>query len=325
MLHEAPDLEQGSEITRQVGFVLLPDFSLLAQACALEPLQIANQLSGQRLYAPVIFGLDGSEISIAGGMALTAQRCVGSAAQDLDMLLVCASNASHGDCAALLEWLMHLAERSVVLGGIGGGTQMLAKAGVLDGYRATLAWQGPDASARIYPRIRSSRQVFEIDRDRMTCGGGTAALDMMMSLIARQHGQRLAERVSEYFVHERVHTGNEPRPASFGARLGHAPLSLTDAVALMESNIEEPLSTHELAAHLGISRRQLERLFKKYLQAVPSRYYLNLRLQQARRLLRESDSAIGDIALETGFSSAAHFSTAYRNHFGMTPREERLV
>nr|WP_299240602.1 GlxA family transcriptional regulator [uncultured Halomonas sp.] len=325
MVREEPSLEWGSDITRQVGFVLLPGFSLLAQACALEPLQIANQLSGQHLYTPIVFGLDGGEIKVAGGMALTAQHCVGSAARELDVLLVCASGANHGDCEELLEWLVQLAERSVVLGGIGGGTQVLARAGVLDGYRATLAWQGPDASTHTYPRIRSSRQVFEIDRDRMTCGGGTAALDMMMSLIARQHGQRLAERVSEYFVHERVHLGNESRPVSLGAQLGHAPLSLRDAVALMESNIEEPLSTHELAAHLGISRRQLERLFKKYLHAVPSRYYLNLRLQQARRLLRETGGAIGDIAFETGFSSAAHFSTAYRNHFGMTPREERLV
>ncbi|WP_253272933.1 GlxA family transcriptional regulator [Halomonas sp. PR-M31] len=258
------------------------------------------------------------------GLTQMPQRCVGDK-QDLDMLLVCAPGANQGDCAVLLEWLVHLTGRGVVLGGISGGTQVLARAGVLDGYRATLILQDVDTARNAYPRVRSSRQVFEIDRDRMTCGGGTAALDMMMSLIARQHGQRLAERVSEYFVHERVRMGSEPQRVSRNVLLEHAPLSLTDALALMESNIEEPLTTHELAAHLGVSRRQLERLFKKYLQTVPSRYYLNLRLQQARKLLRESDSAIGDIAFGTGFSSAAHFSTAYRNHFGMTPREERLV
>lgn len=333
MLREEQGLEQGSVVSRQVGFVLLPGFSLLAHACALEPLQIANQLSGQCLYTPIIFGLEGREIKIAGGMALTPQRHVGDEsgdeAQDLDMLLLCVPNASQCDYPELLEWLTHLAERGVMLGGIGGATQILARAGVLDGYRAVLARQSADMLGHAHPQVRVSRQVFEIDRDRMTCGGATAALDMMMGLIARQHGQRLAEQVSEHFVHERV--GNESGYGSLdwlgplNARLGHAPPSLTDAVALMESNIEEPLTTHELAAHLGISRRQLERLFKKYLQAVPSRYYLDLRLQQARGLLRGSDKAIGDIALGTGFSSAAHFSTAYRNHFGMTPREERLV
>ncbi len=318
------DSEQRSFISRQVGFVLLPGFSLLAQACALEPLQIANQLSGRCLYTPIVFGLERGDVKSVTGLTQTPQRCVGDK-QDLDMLLVCAPGANQGDCAVLLEWLVHLTGRGVVLGGISGGTQVLARAGVLDGYRATLILQDVDTARNAYPRVRSSRQVFEIDRDRMTCGGGTAALDMMMSLIARQHGQRLAERVSEYFVHERVRMGSEPQRVSRNALLEHAPLSLTDALALMESNIEEPLTTHELAAHLGVSRRQLERLFKKYLQTVPSRYYLNLRLQQARKLLRESDSAIGDIAFGTGFSSAAHFSTAYRNHFGMTPREERLV
>ncbi|MFW6345654.1 MAG: GlxA family transcriptional regulator, partial [Halomonas sp.] len=165
------------------------------------------------------------------------------------------------------------------------------------------------------------RQLFEIDRDRLTCGGGTAAMDMMMTLIASHHGSELAERVSARFVLERVRMADEPQPAS---PLAGTPQSLVDAVALMEANIEEPLTTHELAEHLGLSRRQLERLFKKHLQAVPSRYYLNLRLRRARRLLREGGRPAGEIALLTGFSSAAHFSTAYRNHFGVTPREERL-
>jgi len=147
----------------------------------------------------------------------------------------------------------------------------------------------------------------------------------MMTLIAAQHGSALAERVSEHFVLERIRMADEHQPTSRHSQLGSAPAPLCDAVQLMEANIEEPLTTHELAAHLGISRRQLERLFKKHLQAVPGRYYLDLRLQEARRLLRESDLPAGEIAMKTGFSSPAHFSTAYRNHFGLTPREERLA
>ncbi|MGC3873816.1 GlxA family transcriptional regulator [Halomonas sp. GXIMD04776] len=320
-----PHEESSAVVARRIGFVLLPGFSLLAQACALEPLQVANQLSGQCLYTSITFGLEDSEVKSAAGLALMPQRRAGVDANELDMVFVCAPSTLKDDYPSLNEWLMRLAGRGVVLGGIGGGTQVLARAGVLEGYRATLAWQSVDTFRHAHPGVRVSRQLFEIDRDRLTCGGGTAAMDMMMTLIARHHDQRLAERVSEHFVCERIRMGDEPQRVPLGSRLGHAPQSLTDAVALMESNIEEPLTTHELAAHLGISRRQLERLFKKYLQAVPSRYYLNLRLQQARRLLRGSDKAIGDIALSTGFSSAAHFSTAYRNHFGMTPREERLI
>ncbi|WP_181421974.1 GlxA family transcriptional regulator [Halomonas sp. LBP4] len=314
-----------STLTRHVGVVVLPGFSLLAQACATEPLAVANQLAGRTLYRLTTFGLDARPVTSGSQQVLLPHEQAGEAFAGLDLLLVCASGPlASGVPESLFAWLKRLAARGVVLGGIGGGTEVLARAGVLDGYRATLPWQRFDAFARAYPRVRLSQQLFEIDRDRLTCGGGTAAMDMMMTLIGSQQGSQLAERVSEHFVLERVRMGDEPQQVSLRSRLGHAPQSLIEAVSLMEANIEEPLSTHELAEHLGISRRQLERLFKKYLQAVPSRYYLGLRLQQARKLLRESDRPAGEIALQTGFSSAAHFSTAYRNHFGVTPREERL-
>lgn len=227
-------------------------------------------------------------------------------------------------CLPSNEWLRGHLGRGVMLGGLAGGSEVLARCGLLEGYRATLPWQRFDAFAQAYPQVTLSQQLFEIDRDRLSCAGGTAAMDMMLTLIGQHHGARLAEQVSEQFVCDRIRLADERQHVPLRSRLGHAPQSLVDAVTLMEANIEEPLSTLELAEHLGISRRQLERLFKKYLQAVPSRYYLDLRLQEARKQLRESDRAVGDIAFATGFSSGAHFSTAYRHHFGMTPREERL-
>lgn len=312
-------------MTRHVGVVVLPGFSLLAQACATEPMQVANRLAGQTLYRLSTFALDEGPVVSASGQMLMPQSIVAESSAPLDMLMVCAPVPLPGSVpAALFDWLRRLSAARVALGGIGGGTEVLARAGVLEGYRATLPWPRFAAFADAYPRIRLSRQLFEIDRDRLTCGGGTAAMDMMMTLIGSQHDDDLARRISEYFVLERIRMGDEPQEVPMRTRLRHAPESLVDALALMDANIEEPLTTHELSEHLGISRRQLERLFKKYLQAVPSRYYLNLRLQAARRLLRESDRSAGEIALRTGFSSAAHFSTAYRNHFGMTPREERL-
>lgn len=312
--------------TRHVGVVVLPGFSLLAQACATEPLAVANRLEGRTLYRLTTFACVAGPVASASQQALMPQAGINEVDEPLDLLLVCAPGPLSGSVPGpLIEWLQRLAGAGVLLGGIGGGTEVLARAGVLDGYRATLPWQRFDAFSEAFPRVRLSRQLFEIDRDRLTCGGGTAAMDMMMTLVGSQHGPRLAERISEHFVLERIRMGDEPQQVPLRSRLGHAPESLAEAVALMEANIEEPLTTHELAEHLGISRRQLERLFKKYLQAVPSRYYLDLRLQQARRLLRESDRPAGEIALQTGFSSAAHFSTAYRNHFGITPREERLA
>ncbi|WP_290909394.1 GlxA family transcriptional regulator [Halomonas sp.] len=300
--------------------MVLPGFSLLAQACATEPLTVAGQLAEAPLYRLVTLGAAVQPVASASGQQLLAERALAQSLDDLDMLVVCAPGAQAAD-EALRRRLVELAIPGRPIAGIGGGAELLARAGLLDGYRATVPRQHLEAVRRAHPRIRLSRQPFEIDRERLTCGGGTAALDMMMTLVGRQHGSALAERVSAHFVQERVRMGDDPPP---GLPSGAVPESLTEALALMETNIEEPLTTAELAEHLGISRRQLERLFKKHLQAVPSRYYLDLRLQRARRLLREGERPAGEVALMTGFSSAAHFSTAYRNHFGLTPREERL-
>lgn len=318
-----------SDTPRRVGFVMLPGFSLLAQACAIEPLIVANTLSGRRLYAATTFGIDGRAVKSVAELSFSPESVAGSDARHLDMLFVCApapdgSGAVDESSETLIHWLHRLASRGVTLGGIAGGTHWLARAGVMDGYRVSIPYASGDAFARTFPKIHVSHQLFEIDRDRLSCGGGTAAMDMLMTLIGQQQGATLAQRISEHFVCERIRMADEPQQTSLRSRLGHAPQNLVDAVALMEANIEEPLTTHELSAHLGISRRQLERLFKKHLQAVPSRYYLNLRLQRARKLLRESDQAVGEIALAHGFSSGAHFSTAYRHHFGISPRDERL-
>ncbi|WP_181872865.1 GlxA family transcriptional regulator [Billgrantia montanilacus] len=322
---DTPTAIVSTSATRRVGVLTLSGFSLLAQACALEPLVMANQLAGRRLYRVQAYSAAGGETPSLAELNLAAGKPFDEVAAELDMLVVCAPTPLSANAdGAIVARLRTLGRSGVVLVGVGGGTELLARAGVLDGYRATLPWQRFTAFTRDFPRVRLSQQLFEIDRDRLTCGGGTAAMDMMMTLIASHHGSELAERVSEHFVLERIRMADEPQQVPLRARLGHAPAPLVDAVMLMEANIEEPLTTHELAEHLGISRRQLERLFKKYLQAVPGRYYLDLRLQEARRLLRDSDLPAGEIAMKTGFSSPAHFSTAYRNHFGVTPREERL-
>lgn len=306
--------------SRRVGVLVLSGFSLLAEACATEPLEVAGQLAGRSLYSLTTLSLAGQPVTSGSRQRLLCESGLAEAGDALDILLVCAPGAEGAE-GALLDRLAELAVPGRLMVGIGGGAELLARAGLLDGYRATVPWPRFEAVRLAHPRIRLSRQLFEIDGERLTCGGGTAAMDMMMTLIGRHHGSELAERVSAHFVLERVRMGSEPQTA---ASAGAAPESLTEALALMEANIEEPLTTAELAEHLGVSRRQLERLFKKHLQAVPSRYYLDLRLQRARRLLRESERPAGEVALLTGFSSAAHFSTAYRNHFGVSPREERL-
>lgn len=157
----------------------------------------------------------------------------------------------------------------------------------------------------------------------MSACGGMAVLDLLLALLSRDHGAELAGAVSEELVVERIREGNERQRIPLKNRLGSSHPKLTQAVLLMEANIEEPLTTDEIAQHVCVSRRQLERIFKQYLNRVPSQYYLELRLNRARQMLMQTSKSIIQIGLSCGFSSGPHFSSAYRNFFGVTPREDR--
>ncbi len=168
-------------------------------------------------------------------------------------------------------------------------------------------------------------ELFEIDRNRFTCSGGTAAIDLMLNMIARQHGHELAAQVADQFMHERIRDEHDHQRMSLPARLGVRHSKLLGVIGLMEQNLEEPLSRSDLAVSAGLSTRQLERLFRKYLNRSPARYYLELRLNKARLLLLQTNMSVIDVALACGFVSASHFSKCYRDFFGRTPRKERGV
>ncbi|MFL2561937.1 MAG: GlxA family transcriptional regulator [Arenicellales bacterium] len=208
--------------------------------------------------------------------------------------------------------------------GICTASYQLARAGILDGYRCTLHWENIPDMHDEFPHLVVSSGLFELDRDRYTCSGGTAPIDMMLTLIARERGRALSDRISEGMLCERIRDGSDRQRMPLRMRLGSSQPKLVEAVELMESNIEEPMTLDELATHVGISRRQLERLFQKHLQCVPTRYYLEIRLRRARSLLLRSSRSIVDIAFACGFVSAPHFSKCYRDFFGIPPREERL-
>jgi transcriptional regulator GlxA family with amidase domain len=217
------------------------------------------------------------------------------------------------------------ARRGLRMGGLCTASYVLAKAGLLDDKRATIHWENHDAFLEEFEDVELTKSVFVVDGNRLSTAGGTSSIDLMLSLIADDHGEILANAVADQQIYSAIRTDQDTQRLSVPTRIGVRHPKLSQVIHMMEANIEDPISPSILASDVGMSTRQLERLFKKYLQAVPSRYYLDLRLQQARRLLRDSDQPVGEIALATGFSSAAHFSTAYRHHFGVSPREERLV
>jgi AraC family transcriptional regulator, glycine betaine-responsive activator len=308
-----------------IGFLLLPGFSQLAFSSALEPLRMANHLADRPLYTWHLVSQDGAEVTASCGLATAVDQAL-EPMPALDLLLVCGGLEVHRhDDRATLSWLRRLAERGIPLGALCTGGYVLARAGLLAGYRCTLHWEhiGSLHEARRFPEVTFTSQLFVMDRDRYTCSGGIAPLDMMLNLIGRQQGLGLAEAIAEEFIHERIRGVGDRQRTPLRVRLGHSHPKLEEVATLMEANLQEPLALDELARYAGLSRRQLERLFQRYVGCPPLKFYLELRLARARLLLQQTHMPITEVALACGFVSPPHFTKCYHDHFGHSPSGER--
>ncbi|MEQ4537897.1 MAG: GlxA family transcriptional regulator [Billgrantia sp.] len=307
-----------------LGFLLLENFTLFSLASAIEPLRMANQLAGRELYRWFTLSVDGGPISASDGLRVTPDGAI-TMPLALDMIIVCGGvGPSRTVQREHVVWLQSQARLSRRLGGICTGSWALAKAGLLDGYETSVHWECLAAMRESFPRAVLTTRLFTIDRDRATASGGTAPLDMMLTLIEREHGRELSAGISEMFICDRVRGENDHQRVPLKHVLGTTQPKLLEIVALMEANLEEPIELAELADYVDVSRRQLERLFQKYLHCSPSRYYLKLRLTRARQLLKQTSMPIIEVASACGFVSTPHFSKCYREFFGLPPREERL-
>ncbi len=307
----------------RVGFFLVPDFTFMSLSVALDTLRAANRTAASTLYEWHLISSDGTAVSSSAGVEL-AVDCSTATVPALDVLYVCGGEGVQRSANNFtLGWLRKMAERKLVLGGICTGSYLLARAGLLNGYRCTIHWENMASVREEFPALVLSSSIYEIDRDRHTCAGGVAPLDMMLHLVREQQGATIANSVSDLLICDRVRENQDRQRMPLKHRIGNSQPRLTEAVSLMEANIEEPMTLSELAHHIGLSRRQLERLFKKYLGCVPTRYYLELRLERARQLLLQTSMPVVDIALACGFISAPHFSKCYRDVYGLPPRDER--
>jgi transcriptional regulator GlxA family with amidase domain len=321
--------EPGHRIPERIAFFLVPDFSLIAFSASVEPLRIANRMAGQELYAWRIVSKDGEPVQASSGIAVNADAAMTQFADDdrppFSSLLICSGiRAEHYDDREVFAWLRRIERKGVDIGAICTGSHILARAGLLGGYRCTIHWENLPGFAEAFPDIDVAAHLFEIDRNRFTCSGGTAGLDMMLYLISHQHGEELATKVSEQCLLDQIRRSHSSQRMPLNVRLGGHHPKLIATIEMMEANLEEPLSPEELAAYVGLSRRHLERLFRKHLGRSPAQYYIELRLERARHLLYQTDMPVLDVALASGFVSASHFSKCYRHMYGKTPRAERV-
>ncbi len=307
-----------------VGFILLPDYSMIAFANAVETLRMANYISRSTLYRWTVASPEQATAVASNGLALTTTGDLPGLA-DCDMVFVCGgvNIRSHvGD--KVRKMLRQCAASGVPMGALCTGAFALASAGLLDGYRCAIHWENLAAISEEFPKVRFSNEVFILDRDRMTCSGGTAPLHLMLHLVRASHGAKLVMDISEQFLVERLRASSDrqriPQPECIGPGYQH----LTEAAEIMAANIEEPLPLSELASAVGLSLRQLERLFHRYFKLNPAQYYMNLRLRRAQELLTHSSLLIMQVTVACGFQSSSHFCKAYRSLFGHSPPPRSL-
>ena len=307
------------------GIFLVPQFSMMAFTLAVEPLRVANRAAGRTLYQWRLISRDGLAVASSSGIEVLPHCAIAGVERLPNLIVVAGLDAPRYQDKAVFAWLRGLARRGCRVGALSTGSYLLARAGLLNGYRCTIHWENLAGFQEDFPDLEVSAELCEIDRNRFTCSGGTASLDLMLNLIAMEYGRDLATNIAETFLHERIRDTHDQQRMTLRGRLGISHPKLLTAVAMMEENLEEPLSRAEMARRAGLPTRQLERLFRKYLNRTPTRYYLELRLTRARLLLTQTAMSVLDVALACGFVSASHFSKCYREFFDKTPRDERSL
>ncbi|MEM6679458.1 MAG: GlxA family transcriptional regulator [Pseudomonadota bacterium] len=309
--------------TREFVFLLCPSFSLIAFATAVETLRIANRVARRPLYAWRLVSEDGGPVECSNGTGVAVDSGLGDVARGASIVVCAGFGLERAASRPVVTWLRREARRGAKLGALCTGSYVLARAGLLEGRRCTIHWENLAAFAEDFPEVQAENLLYVIDDPVFTCAGGTAATDMMLHIIGKEHGEEMSATVADTLLHMPVRGAQDEQRLSVPARIGVRHPKLIEIIQTMERQTEEPISPAELARGVGMSTRQLERLFRRYLNRSPKRYYMELRLEKARSLLLQTNMSVINVALACGFTSPSHFSKCYRAHFNRTPYRER--
>jgi transcriptional regulator GlxA family with amidase domain len=297
---------------------------MMAFSAAIEPLRSANRVTERQLFEWRLISADGKEVTASNGIAIQVHQSLDKL-HTVDMLVVCAGLEPLQFAASdrLHHHLRRLARHGTMVGAISTGTFILADAGLLTGRRCTVHWEYAELFKSRYPALKMSRDLYVVDRDVFTCSGGTAALDMMLHFVSEASAPDTAVAVAEQFIHPQIRRQEDQQRLEMHTRYGIDSPKLVEIIGLMEGAVENPLDIRQISGRVGISARQVERLFREQMGTSPKAFYLGLRLARARTLLRQTINPILAIAVECGFASTSHFSHAYKRAFGAAPTDER--
>jgi transcriptional regulator GlxA family with amidase domain len=308
------------------GFLLLNNFTLISMSSAVEPLRMANRLCRRKHFDWTLISESGKAVTASDGLSVNVDAGIGDVdtLNHLDAIIVCGgSRVEENISTRSVRWLKSVSKHGLALGSVCTGSHALAVAGLLDGYRCSIHWENIAVLADSFPNVCVSRSVYTIDKDRYTCSGGTAPIDMMSYFIRRRCGAEVSAGVADQFIYERIRPAGDEQRVPLRHVVGTHSEDLLVAVELMEANIREPISQADLAGYTRVSIRQLQRLFRRYLECTPSQYYLKIRLTRARELLQQTRLSLVEIASMTGFVASSHFSKCFKDNYGHSPSSER--
>ena len=308
--------------TRRYVFVLMDNFTMLSFAGAVDALRIANRVIPNS-YEWVLAGEGGDTITCSSGISYKLDMDLDDVLRDDTVVLCGGANVQEATTTRLLNWIRREARRGVVIAALCTASYVMARAGLLDGKRATIHWENQDSFTEEFEDVELTKSVFVVDGNRMTTAGGTSSIDLMLKIIANDLGEDVASMVADQQIYSSIRTDQDQQRLSIPTRIGVRHPKLSRVIQMMEQNVEEPISPSLLAKEVGMSTRQLERLFRRYLNRSPKRYYMEIRLQKARNLLMQTDMSVINVALACGFASPSHFSKCYRAHYDTTPYRER--
>lgn len=301
-------------------FVLIPGYSQLGFACALEALSLANRHpAGGPYYRWRVLSETGAPVPAYNGV-ITAVDGPLTELHRHETIVICAGeDVGRNTSKPLVNWLRREVRKGMDFGALSSGTYVLALAGLVAGKRVTTHWEYRAALTEVLPDVIMEDAIFSIDGRVFTTAGGAASMDMMLERIRADHGTELATWVADQMVYTDPRLPGHAQRATLQSRTQVRNSKLAMAMQIMENNIEDPLTPDEISGIVGLSTRQLERLFAKYIGISPKRYYLRLRLSKARDLLRQTDFSVTDVCVTCGFKSLSHFSKSYRATYGISP------
>ncbi len=309
--------------TRHITFILVEEFSHLAFSCAVEPLRIANLVSDEKLYEWTLLSEDGERAVCSNELVTLVHGGLDDLTKTDQLFVLSGIHMRNHVTRPLLSTLRRERARGTPIGALCSGAWLLAEAGFLDGMQAAIHWEYHDAFMEAFPEVNLVRSVFVADEKHITASGGTATADLMLHLIERDHGEELAIEVADQMVYNAVRNATAKQRVSLQSRNGMRNAHLAKAIQIMQGSIETPVSPSDIAETLGISTRQLERLFGKYLNTSPKKYLMEMRLERAQKLLLQTEASITEVAIACGFENPGHFSRVYRSSFGVTPHSQR--